>query len=459
MARLHWLFLAALAVLVSLPPAVPAAAEGDYVAVATLRGIINPPAASYVDRALTEAERSGAQLFVLQLDTPGGLDSSMRQIVQRILRSTIPVVVYVWPPGARAGSAGVYIAYAAHVAAMAPNTNIGSATPVAMGEGGEARLSEEMRNKVTNDAVAYIRGLAARNGRNADWAERAVREAINSTESEALAQGVITCVAADLRDLLRQLDGVTVPVAAPEGAVSPTREVTIHAAGLPVRTLEMQPLESLLHAITDPTIAYLLLSLGMLALIYELSNPGAILPGVVGGVALLLALYALGTLPVNLAGLLLIAFAMVLFLIDLVAPSHGILTAGALVAFLLGSAILINTPEGAPFLAIAPAAIVAMTLLFALLFGLIVGSVWRAHRRRPAVGRQVLLGRRGVAREPLNPTGLVWIDGELWTATVTSGVVPPGEEVEVVGVEGLHLRVKPAPRKLGDPALPARHTA
>ncbi|HLI26241.1 MAG TPA: nodulation protein NfeD, partial [Chloroflexota bacterium] len=191
MARLHWLFLAALAVLVSLPPAVPAAAEGDYVAVATLRGIINPPAASYVDRALTEAERSGAQLFVLQLDTPGGLDSSMRQIVQRILRSTIPVVVYVWPPGARAGSAGVYIAYAAHVAAMAPNTNIGSATPVAMGEGGEARLSEEMRNKVTNDAVAYIRGLAARNGRNADWAERAVREAINSTESEALAQGVI----------------------------------------------------------------------------------------------------------------------------------------------------------------------------------------------------------------------------------------------------------------------------
>jgi membrane-bound serine protease (ClpP class) len=448
-----------LAALASLPAPAPAAAEGEYVAVARLRGIINPPAVSYVDRTLTEAERTGAQLYVLELDTPGGLDSSMRQIVQRILRSTIPVVVYVWPPGARAGSAGVYIAYAAHVAAMAPNTNIGSATPVAMGEGGEARLSEEMRNKVTNDAVAYIRGLAARNGRNADWAERAVREAINSTESEALAQGVVTHVAADLRDLLRQLDGTPVTVAAPEGADDATRQTTIRAAGLPVRTLEMQPLESLLHAITDPTIAYLLLSLGMLALIYELSNPGAILPGVVGGVALLLALYALGTLPVNLAGLLLIAFAMVLFLIDLVAPSHGILTAGALVAFLLGSAILINTPEGAPFLAIAPAAIAVMTALFALLFGVIIGSVWRAHRRRPAMGRQGLLGRRGVAREPLNPTGLVWIDGELWTATVTSGVVPKGEEVEVVGIEGLHLRVQPAPRKLGDPALPARHTA
>lgn len=459
MVRRHaWVFLVT-GLLLLLAPAAPTRAEGDHVAVARLRGIVNPPAASYIDRALSEAERSGATVFVLQLDTPGGLDSSMRQIVQRLLASTIPVVVYVSPPGARAGSAGVYITYAAHIAAMAPNTNIGSATPVAMGEGGEAQLSDEMRNKITNDAVAYLRGLAARHGRNADWAEQAVREAVNITEREALDRGVINYVAADLRDLLRQIDGTTVTVAAPAGASAPTRSVTIRSADLPVDIVEMQPLESLLHAITDPTIAYLLLSLGMLALVYELANPGAIFPGVVGGLAILLALYALGTLPVNLAGLLLIAFAMILFLVDLVATSHGILTVGALVAFLLGSAILINTPEGAPFLAIAPGAIVAMTLLFALLLGVAVSSVWRAHRRRPAVGLPGLIGRRGVAREPLNPTGLVFVDGELWTATVASGVVPKGEEIEVIGVEGLHLRVKPAPRKLGDPALPVRRTA
>ncbi len=438
MVLLGWLLLAALA-----PASGAAEPEDAHVAVGHLRGIINPVAASYVERALTTAEAEGAQAFVLQLDTPGGLDTSMRQIVQRILASSVPVVVYVAPPGARAGSAGVYITYSAHLAAMAPNTNIGSATPVAIGEGGEARLSEEMRNKVTNDAVAYIKSLATARGRNADWAEQAVRQAVNATEQEALELGVINYIAADLPDLLRQIDGARV--------VTTRGEVVLRTAALPVRRLDMQPLEAFLHAITDPTIAYLLLTIGSLALVYELSNPGAIMPGVVGGIFLLLALYALGTLPVNLAGLLLIGFAMVLLLFDLAAPTHGVLTAGAIVSFLLGSAILINAPEGAPFLRIAPPAIALMTLVLTVFFGFVVGSVLRSHQRRSVMGREGLIGRRAEVREALDPEGLVFVDGELWTARTEGEPLPKGSLVEIVGVDGLRLRVRPVVATAGGP--------
>jgi membrane-bound serine protease (ClpP class) len=425
----------ALSVFLLAPP--PGAAQGDQVAVARLRGIITPVAASYVDRALSTAEANGARAFVLQLDTPGGLDSAMRDIVQRILASPIPVVVYVAPPGARAGSAGVYITYSAHVAAMAPNTNIGSATPVSIGEGGETRLSDEMRSKVTNDAVAYIKSLAAARGRNAEWAEDAVRHAVNATAQEALELGVVNLLAGDLDELLRTIDGTRVTTS--------RGEVVVRTAGVPVERVEMQPLEGLLHSITDPTIAYLLLSLGSLALIYELSNPGAIFPGVVGGICLLLALYALGTLPVNLAGLLLIGFAMLLFLLDLTTPTHGVLTAGAIVSFVLGSAILINTPEGAPYFSVSPVAIGLMTLLLAGFFGVVVGSVVRSHRRRSVTGREGLLGLSARVRERLDPTGLVFVDGELWTATTEGPSVEKDALVEVVAVEGLRLRVRPLP--------------
>src|SRR4051812_19046875 len=248
MTRATWFALLWLGgLLLTLGAGTPAGAQGDYVAVARLQGVINPPAASYVDRAIAAAEADGAALLVLQVDTPGGLDSSMRLIVQRILASGVPVVVYVAPAGARAGSAGVYIAYSAPLAAMAPNTNIGSATPVSLGQNGEERMSDEMRSKVTNDAVAYIRGLASERGRNADWAEAAVREAINVPAQEALQLGVINFVATDLPDLQRQAEGAQVTAA--RGAV------TLHTAGLPSRTMAMQPQERLLHAITDPTIA------------------------------------------------------------------------------------------------------------------------------------------------------------------------------------------------------------
>jgi membrane-bound serine protease (ClpP class) len=426
----------------------PAAAQGEHAALARLQGVINPAAASYVDRAITAAERDGAALLVLQLDTPGGLDSSMRLIVQRILASTVPVVVYVAPPGARAGSAGVYIAYSAQLAAMAPNTNIGSATPVSLGQNGEQRMSDEMRGKVTNDAVAYIRGLAAERERNADWAEAAVREAINAPAQEALQLGVINYLATDVRDLLRQADGARVRTG--------SGEVTLRTAGLAVRPLEMQPHERLLHAITDPTIAYLLLSLGSLALIYELSNPGAILPGVVGGLALLLALYALGTLPVNLAGVLLIVFAMGLFALDLFAPTHGVAIVGGVAAFLLGSAILYNTPEGAPYLALAPQAIVFTTLFLTVFFGFLLGTVLRTQRRRPVMGPQSLVGRRGEVRAALDPAGLVFVAGELWSARTAADPVPAGASVEVLAVDGLCLLVRPvaAPQSAAAPPVP-----
>jgi membrane-bound serine protease (ClpP class) len=451
MARLQLATLLWLVLTLAAPPPPLYAADGDHVAVARLRGIINPAAASYVDRAIGAAEANGASLVVLELDTPGGLDSSMRQIVQRILASRVPVAVYVAPPGARAGSAGVYITYSAHVAAMAPNTNIGSATPVSIGEGGEQKMSDEMRNKVVNDAVAYIKGLAAARGRNADWAERAVREAANATAQEAQQLGVVEYVAPDLPSLLRALEGARVSTAG--------GEVVLQPAELPVERIEMQPHEGLLHAITDPTIAYLLVSLGSLALIYELASPGAIFPGVVGGLALLLGLYGLGTLPVNLAGLLLIVFAMALFALDLVTPTHGVLTAGAVVSFLLGSAILFNSQEGAPFFQVAPAAIALMTILLSTFFGVVLGAVFRSHHRRVVTGREGLLGARGLVRQALEPQGMVFVEGELWSATADGARVPAGAAVEVTGVDGLRLHVRPVAEAADVPASVPRRVS
>ena len=277
--------------LLGLAGGVAAQSEPGAVQLVRARGVVSPTMAGFLGRAIDAAERDGAAALVVELDTPGGLDSSLRQIVQRILAARVPVIVYVSPPGARAGSAGVYMTYAAHVAAMAPNTNIGSATPVAMGEGGEAKLSDEMRAKVTNDAAAYLRGLADRRGRNAEWAERAVREGANVTDQEALRLGVVDVVAADVAELLAQVDGRTV-----ETSVG---QVRLETAGAPLHVVEMNAVDTLLQAIADPTIAYLLLSLDTMGLFFEMSNPGSIQPGVVGGICLLLGYYAQGTLQVK----------------------------------------------------------------------------------------------------------------------------------------------------------------
>lgn len=411
-----------------------ASAQGGHVAVLSLKGIINPAAASYVERAIGEAERNGANAIVIEMDTPGGLDTSMRAIIQRMISSRVPVVVYVSPPGARAGSAGVYIAYAAHIAAMAPSTNIGSASPVAMGEGGEQQMSDTMRDKVTNDAAAYIKGLAQSSGRNAEWAEKAVRESVNIPAQEALDLNVINLIAPDLTSLLDRIDGMEVQLSS--GAT------TLQTRGLPIQRLDMTALESLLHTISDPTIAYILLSLGTLGLFFELSNPGAILPGVAGGIFLLAALFGLGTLPINIAGLLLIGFALLLFVADIFAPTHGVLTAGGAISFGLGSLMLINT-ENAPFLAISTTAIATVTVSISAFFLFVVGAVVRSRRRPATTGTEGMVGQVGRAHTALKPAGSVFMEGTLWKAVAGDRHIQEGEDVEVVGMRGLTLVVRP----------------
>lgn len=421
-----------------------AGAQGSgQVLVAPLRDTVNPPLAQFIDRVIDQAEASRAAAVVLEMDTPGGLDSAMREINQRILASSVPVVVYVSPAGARAGSAGVYIAMAAHVAAMAPNTNIGSATPVAMGEGGEQRMSDEMRAKVQNDAAAYIRSLAQQRGRNAEWAERAVREGANVTAREAVELKVVDLLASSLDALLREIDGRVVSTA--------RGEVKLATAEAPIERVEMNAVEALLHLISNPTIAYILLSLGSLGLFMELSNPGAILPGVVGGICLLLAFYALGTLPVNYAGLGLLLFGLLLFIADIFATSHGILTVGGTIAFVLGSLLLFNVPEAAPFFNLSLTVIGGVTLTLVAFMLFVVGAVVRSRGFRVVTGREGLVGQVGHAKTRLDPQGMVLVQGELWQATSAGGPIEAGQAVEVLGVEGLRLTVRP---KEAPPFLP-----
>jgi membrane-bound serine protease (ClpP class) len=405
------------------------------VLVASVTGIINPVQAGYIERVIDQAEEGGAAAVVLQMDTPGGLDTSMREINQRILSSQVPVIVYVWPPGARAGSAGVYIAYAAHVSAMAPNTNIGSATPVMFGGGGEAKPSDEMKAKATNDAAAYIRSLAERRGRNAEWAERAVRDAVNVTASEAVQQQIVDLTASDVPQLLEQAHGRTV-----QGNGGP---IQLQTAGARIEPVEMSAFERFLHVISDPTIAYILLSLGSLGLMLELYNPGQVLPGVVGGLCLLLALYALGTLPVNYAGLLLLGFGILLFIADVLSPTHGVLTVGGTIAFVLGSFLLFNTSEGAPFLQVSVVAILGVAALLVGFSVFAVGAVARTRHRKVVTGREGLVGRVAEVRTRLEPEGFVLVESELWRARSTGRAVEPGERVRVLTIDGLFLTVSP----------------
>lgn len=444
-AALLALLLALAALLAGVPagvPAAPVAAQDGAPRVDVVRvdGAITPPLARFVEKSLRAASADGAAAVVLELDTPGGLMTSMDEIVADILASEVPVVVYVAPDGARAASAGVFITYAAHVAAMAPATRIGSASPVTLGEGGApATTDETMTAKITNDAVSQIRNLAELRGRNADWGERAVREAANVTADEAAQLGVVDLVAPDLPTLLREIDGRSVTLAGEPAA--------IRTAGAATRSVEMGWLDGLFQLLADPTIAYLLLSLGGLGLFLELSNPGTTLPGVIGGLGVLLGLFGLGTLPVNWAGVLLIAFAFLLFVVDLFVPSFGTLTVGGVIAFVLGSFLLIDG-GAAPGLAIAPAVIWTMTALLVGFFVLVGAAVLRARWRTPTTGREGLIGAVGTVRRPLAPDGMVFVAGELWQATLVGGdggrALPVGTPVAVSGIDGLRLLVRPA---------------
>ena len=424
--RLFWLLCIGVGMLALLAPS-PAQAAADSVVVLHVEGTINPVVAGYVQRGIGLAEERGATACIIQMDTPGGLDSSMRDIVQAIMEADVPVVVYI-PPGSRAASAGAFITLSAHVAAMAPGTEIGAAHPVAIG-GGD--IDETMAEKVVNDAVAYIRSIAEATGRNASWAEEAVRDSRSSPSSEALALGVIDIVADSLDDLIGQLDGWQVELLSGE-------TVTIEAEGAAVDDIDMSTLERFLLAITDPNIAYILLSIGMLGITVEIFNPGIIFPGVVGGICLLLSFYSLGVLPVNYAGLLLILLGFGLFVAEAFITSHGLLSAGGVAAFAVGSMILMSDPA----FHINRGLIAGVAVAFAAFFVFVIASVVRTSRRKQQTGREAMIGMVAVARTPLDPTGSVFVHGELWQATLDEGKVEPGEEVVITQIEGLRLSVR-----------------
>ena len=414
-------FFGALLVLASALPA-----EAARVDVIRVEGVISPSTADYIISAIKEADKEGAEALVIELDTPGGLDLSMRDIIKEMLASPVPIVVYVSPSGARAASAGAFITIAAHIAAMAPGTNIGAAHPVAMG----GQMDKEMTKKVVSDAAAYIRTIAEKRGRNVQWAEDAVRKSVSATEKEALKFKVIDLVAERLDDLLVAINGRSVQTA--------KGRVTIHTKGATVRRGEMTFRDKVLKVISDPTIAYILLLLGLAGLYFELSNPGAILPGILGGICLLLALWAFQTLPINIAGLLLILLALILFIAEVKVASHGLLTAGGIASLILGSLMLIRTPE--PFMQISRGVIIGTSLATAAFFAFVAGAGLKAQKRRPATGLEGLIGEVGTARTKLNPEGQVFVRGELWNARCEEGA-EEGERVKVAGVEGLKLRV------------------
>jgi membrane-bound serine protease (ClpP class) len=431
---------------VSLPPAngqealtdsavTPVSPSRNTVVVGTIDGAIGPASRDFIRRLIAEAQALEAVCVVIRMDTPGGLSASMRDIIQDILGSDIPIVVYVAPSGARAASAGALIALASHVAAMAPGTNIGAAHPVPLGGGGGEK-DETMDEKITHDAAAYARSIAKQRGRNVEWAEKIVRESISSTADEALEEGVIDLVAEDLDDLLERIDGKEVDV--------PGRKVTLATAGSAVVEIHLSWRERFLAKISDPNIAYLLLLLGVFGIIFELQNPGAIFPGVIGVIAILLATFALQILPVNYVGLALIALAIVLFLLETQITSAGLLTIGGVVSMLIGSIMLIDSPL--PFMKVSLKVIIPSVVFTAAFFVFAVGIGLRAQRRKVATGTKGLIGEIGVAKSNVHDKGSVFVHGEFWNA-YSDQEIAEGTNVEVVAVEGMKLEVRAADRK------------
>ncbi len=418
-----------------------------------VQGAIGPATSDFVQRQLERAADAGARLVILRIDTPGGLDESMREINRAILASPVPVAGWVAPSGARAASAGTYILYASHIAAMAPGTNLGAATPVQIGglpepgkpagpaaptdesdegETGAGARPDAMERKIINDAVAYLKSLAQLRGRNAEWAEQAVREGVSLPASEALALGVIDLMADDTTDLLEQLDGRTVHVLG--------RDMVLHTRGLAVHTVAPDWRSRLLAVITDPNVAYILMLIGIYGLFFELANPGFVLPGVIGAISLVLALFAFHVLPVNYAGLGLLLLGVIFMLAEAFVPSFGALGIGGVVAFVIGSVILFDTEGGG--LAVSLPVIAAFALVSAGFFVGILGMAVRARRRPVVSGREELIGAEGEVLEDFERRGRVRVHGETWNAE-SAGRLTRGQRVRVTAVRGLILQVEP----------------
>ncbi len=393
-----------------------------------VNGVINPVSSEFISKSIIKANALRAEALVIELDTPGGLDTSMRSIVKDIIASNVPVVVYVSPSGARAASAGAFITLAAHVAAMAPGTNIGAAHPVSMGE----KMDKTMSEKATNDSAAYIRSLAERTGRNAGWAEDAVRKSISATETEALKEHVIDIVSKDLTSLLKEIDGRTVTTASGEKTLNTAETSIIHT--------EMDLRYKILAFISDPSVAYMLMLLGFYGLFFELTNPGTIFPGVTGAIFLILAFYSFQTLPVNYAGLLLIILALILFILEIKIVSHGLLTIGGIIAMVIGSLMLFESP--APFLRLSLSIILPAVILTALFFTATFSLAYRALRRKPATGGEGLIGIEGKAITDITKDGgMVALRGEVWSAS-SDDMIIKGDKIEVISLSGLQIKVK-----------------
>ncbi|MBZ0157463.1 MAG: nodulation protein NfeD [Alphaproteobacteria bacterium] len=404
--------------------------QGTVLAI-TVEGIINPVAAEYIGSSLKKASGPGTEALLIRLDTPGGLDTSMRNIVRDIIGSPVPVIVYVAPSGARAASAGVFITMAAHIAAMAPGTNIGAAHPVAMGE----KMDKVMSEKVTNDAVAYLKSIAEQRGRNSRWAEEAVRKSASITETEAVQNRVIDLIAPDVPSLLSSLDGKEVTTAAGKKMLRTSRAKVIEH--------EMSLRQKILDLISNPNIAYILLLLGFYGLFFELANPGAVLPGVIGSICLILGFYALQTLPVNYAGLLLIITGIILFILEVKITSYGMLTVGGLLSLILGSLMLFESPL--PFFRLSLSIVLPAALITALFFAVTLRLAYRAAVRKPVTGEEGLIGLEGKAKSTITPEGgMAALHGEIWSA-FSDETIQKDERVVVTEVRGLAVKVKRIP--------------
>ncbi|HST05353.1 MAG TPA: nodulation protein NfeD [Chloroflexia bacterium] len=420
----------------------PAAQGSPFVYVAPFELAITPISAQYYERIIHTAEQDGAAAVVFEIDTPGGLVSSMQEMVQTVLASRVPVFAYVSPQGAMAASAGIFIMYASHVSAMAPNTTIGSAevilnagdTSGATPETGDAAAE---RRKATNLLVSQIRNLAQQRGRDEDFATKAITQSENLGTQDALQQHVVDFVASSVDDLLAQADGKTVEMGSGGGTL------TLHTKGAQIRNLDLTFGEQILLLITDPSVAFVLISLGTLGITWEFINPGAVFPGVIGALCLLVGFLGLGTLPINLSGAVFLVLAFVLFIADIFMTTHGVLTAGGIVSLILGGILLINTSDAPGIPGVSPPVIAGVALALGGFFFFAMYKVFQARRRRPSTGRENLVGNVGQTRTDLAPDGMVFVSGELWSAVSLDGSIPSDRQVRIVAVNGLKLSVVP----------------
>ena len=397
--------------------------------VVTIDSAITPPVANHIIKSIDLSYEDNSAGVIILLDTPGGLDLAMRDIVKKLLNPPLPVIVFVYPSGARAASAGVMITMSAPVAAMAPGTNIGAAHPVAMGVGG--KMDDTMAKKVENDAIAYARGIANKRVRNADWAEKAVKESVSITAKRALELNVIDVIASDIEDLLKKIDGTTI--------LLPSGNMTLDTKGAVINKRDMGLRERILVTLSNPNIAYLLMMIGLAGLYFEFSNPGAILPGVVGAISLILAFFAMQTLPVNYAGAALIIFGIILFIAEIKIVSHGMLSVAGVISLVLGSVLLFDS--SVPALRVSFSVMIPTILIVSLFFIAVVSLAVKAQLTKPFTGKEGMIGREGTTITPVQADGKVLIKGERWNASCGK-LIEEGADVRVISVKGLNLVVE-----------------